>query len=432
VRDIVVIAFVIGMVPFMVKRPWIGLLMWVWISLMNPHAWGWGLASEFRIALIAGAATLVGLLVTRDRVKLPLNSTTVLLLLLLLWMTVTLAFAFNFAEAADQWADVMKMFLFVFVMAATLHTRRQIDVLVWVLVLSVGFYGVKGGIFTILTGGQYRVYGPPGTSFISDNNAISVALIMIIPLAHYLAQHAQRRLVKYGLYAGIALSCFAILGSQSRGAFLAILVMAGFLWLKSRQKILIGSIVAGLLPLAIVFMPQTWVDRMETVRTYEEDSSAMGRINAWTMALNVANDRPLVGGGFKLYTDETFARYAPDPTDVHAAHSIYFQMLGEHGYVGLLLFLGLGLNGWVISRRLIRFARGKPEFAWSSDLARAIQVSLIGFAAGGAFVNISYWELQYYELVILMVMWQFVREESLSKAATARSTSLPGRAMAGT
>jgi probable O-glycosylation ligase (exosortase A-associated) len=152
---------------------------------------------------------------------------------------------------------------------------------------------------------------------------------------------------------------------------------------------------------------------MRTIETYEEDSSAMGRINSWHAAFNIANDRPLTGGGFELYSPEVFARYAPDPKAVHSAHSIYFQILGEHGWVGLALFLSLGINAWVNSRRLIRFARAKPELSWAADLARAIQVSLVGFAVGGAFVNIAYWEIQYYEIVILMLVWNLVRNPTL-------------------
>lgn len=416
VRDYVIIAFVFGMIPFMIRRPWIGVMMWVWISVMNPHAWGWGLASELRVALVAGAATLLGLLLTRDRVKLPLNTTTLLLLLLPLWMTVTLFFAFRFEAALARWEEVMKMFLFVFVTASVLYTRKHINALLWVLVISVGFYGIKGGIFTILTGGQFRVWGPPGNSYITDNNSISVALVMIMPLAYYLALQAKRGFVKYALYATIGLSCFAILGTQSRGAFLALTVMAVFFWLKSRQKLVVGLLVAGLIPFAISFMPESWVQRMDTIKTYEEDSSAMGRINAWQTAFNIANSRPLVGGGFEFYSKEVFSLYAPNPEDVHAAHSIYFQMLGEHGYVGLLLFLSLGVHGWILSRRLIASAQGNAERAWVSDLARAIQVSLIGFAVGGAFVNIAYWELQYYEIVLLMIALNLVRNPELETA----------------
>jgi probable O-glycosylation ligase (exosortase A-associated) len=235
---------------------------------------------------------------------------------------------------------------------------------------------------------------------------------MIIPLAHYLALHSERKIVRFALYSGIALSIVAVLGSQSRGAFLAVVVMSGFLWIKNRQKIVLGLFAVALLPIAITFMPEAWKDRMRTVQTYEEDTSAVGRINAWHAAFNIANDRPF-GGGFELYSPEMFERYAPDPTDVHSAHSIYFQILGSTDGSDWRSFLAWA-SMLVNSRRIIRFARAKPELSWAADLSRAIQVSLIGFAVGGAFVNIAYWEIQYYELVILMIIWNLVRNPTLS------------------
>jgi len=218
----------------------------------------------------------------------------------------------------------------------------------------------------------------------------------------------------------IGLSFVAVLGNHSRGAFLAVMITGGFLRLKSRQKVLLGMLIGILVPLTIVGMPDNLKDRMRTVETYEQDTSALGRLNAWQMAFNVANARPLVGGGFELYSPDVFARYAPDPEDVHAAHSVYFQMLGDHGYVGLGLFLSLGVVGWFNARRLIRAARKNPEHAWAGDLARAVQVSLVGFAVGGAFVNIAYWELQYDELIALMLAWEIVRAPAVPAPAPER------------
>jgi probable O-glycosylation ligase (exosortase A-associated) len=153
-------------------------------------------------------------------------------------------------------------------------------------------------------------------------------------------------------------------------------------------------------------MPQEWVSRMNTIETYDEDASALGRLNAWRMAFNLANDRPLVGGGFEPYTPRTFAMYAPDPSDLHSAHSIYFQMLGEHGYVGLLLFLALGVAGWRTAQRIVNASRNNAAHTREGNLARAIQVSLVGYAAAGAFVNIAYWDLVYYDIVILMATYR--------------------------
>ncbi len=401
-RDIAITLVILGLVPLILRYPWTGVLVFAWVGIFNPHRFGWEFAYDFQFALVIGAATVVSMFLHWKEVQLPINSITILLMLLPLWMTVTLLFALEPSAAYVRWEEVIKMFFFVLVAASLLHARKQLEAFLWVIVVSIGFYGIKGGIFTLLVGGGEKVYGPPGTSFLSDNNAISVALVMVIPLMYFLGTTVSSKLIKLGMYGAMFLSAMAVLGSQSRGAFLAILVMFVFLWLKSNKKLLSGIVLVPVAVLSIGFMPERWASRMDTIGTYEQDTSALGRLNSWRMAFNLANDRPLVGGGFEPYAPRTFAMYAPDPTDVHSAHSVYFQMLGEHGYVGLLLFLSLGFATWMTARRIIKVSGNHPDYAREANLARAIQVSLIGFATAGAFVNIAYWDFVYYEIVILM------------------------------
>jgi putative inorganic carbon (HCO3(-)) transporter len=395
---------------------------------MTPQRYAFGFAYDFPFAAVIAVTTLAGLLMTRDELRYDMNIVLFLLILLPLWMCVTYAFSFEREGGFARWIEVMKIFLFIHVSALVLRSRKHIEWLLWVIVVSVGFYGVKGGLFTLLSGGENKVYGPPGDGFMSDNNAISVALVMVIPLMHYLRAVAPSRRVRRGLLASMVLSGVAILGSYSRGAFLAIGVMLVYLWLKSQSKLLFGGVMIVLVPLAIGFMPSTWSDRMNTISSYEQDGSSMGRISAWKTAINIANDRPLVGGGFELYTPRTFARYAPDPEDVHSAHSVYFQMLGEHGYVGLGIFLLIGVFAWNTARRTIALTGDRSESAWAARLARAIQASLVGFAAGGAFVNIAYWEPLYYEILILLVACRLAaaeRREAVVARHKPRTLSAP-------
>jgi putative inorganic carbon (hco3(-)) transporter len=408
-RDIAVTLMILGLIPLIWKQPWIGVLAWLWVSVMNPHRFAFGFANSFPFAAIIVGVTVVSMLRSRKDVKLPFNATTALFIMLPVWMCITTFFALEPAPAYVRWKEVMKIFFFIVVGASLINSRKQIDWMIWVIVFSVGFFGVKGGLFTVLTGGTYRVYGPPGDGFMSDNNAIPVALCMVIPLMLYLRSVVSSKWVKRGLMASSVLSAMAVLGSQSRGALLAVLAMAAFLWFKSDKKVMAGLVAVVLIPLIIGFMPDTWTSRMKTIETYDQDTSALGRLNSWKTAINIANDRPLIGGGYELYTLTVFAKYAPDPLAVHAAHSIYFQMLGEHGYVGLILFLALGVVAWVTANRVIKRSRDSPENAWAGNLAKAIQVSLIAYAVGGAFVNIAYWEIQYYEVIALMVMYALLK-----------------------
>src|SRR6185369_16709033 len=402
-RDIAISLVLFGSLPFILFRPWIGVLVFAWLSLMTPHRFAFGFAYDFPFAAIVAAATLLGLVFTKDEVRFEPNAVILFLILLPAWTCVTYLFAFEPGPATGRLIEVLKVFLFVLVTAMVLRTRKHVDWMIWVIVISVGFFGAKGGAFTLLTGGGHRVYGPPGDSFLSDNNAIAVGVIMVIPLMYYLREESRSKWVRRGLLAAMVLSGIAVLGTYSRGGLLAVCAMLIFLWFKSRRKVVFAMLLIPLVPLTITAMPERWFDRMNTISAYEEDASAMGRINAWKTAINIANDRPLVGGGFELYSGTTFAKYAPDPQDVHAAHSVYFQMLGEHGYVGLLIFLSLGLAAWITARRTIALSRASPEHAWAGNLARAFQVSLVGYAVGGAFVNIGYWDLMYYEIVLVVV-----------------------------
>jgi len=417
VRDLGIVFLFAGLLPLVLWRPWIGVLIYAWVSLFSPHRYGWDYAYDFQLAMITGLTTLGGMVLNWRQVRFPVNTVTVLLVLLPLWMTVTLLFALEPQQAHERWVEVMKTFFFVLVAASLLHTKKQIESFLWVIVLSIAFYGVKGGIFTLVSGGGLRVYGPPGDSFLSDNNAIGAALIMVIPLLHYLGTTVSWRWVKLGMLGAMLLSAVAVLGTQSRGAFVGLLAMAAFLWLKSKSKLLSGAILLVCAVALIDFMPEQWLARMHSIQNYQQDTSALGRINSWTMLLNIANDR-ITGAGFEPYEPRTFAMYAPDPDAVHSAHSIFFQMLGEHGYIGLALFLALGFASWATARNLVKGSQHRQEFAWAGALGRAMQVSIVGFAVAGMFVNIAYWELVYYEIIILMASYRLLQaDEPAPKSA---------------
>jgi putative inorganic carbon (HCO3(-)) transporter len=201
---------------------------------------------------------------------------------------------------------------------------------------------------------------------------------MTIPLLVFLRGTLQGRLARWSMLGAILLCAAAALGTHSRGALVAIAAMLIFLWWHSGKRLL-GLLLLPVLAVALLsFMPEHWWSRMESIQSYEEDGSAMGRINAWWMAWNLASDR-FFGGGYAIITPELFARYAPNPDAIHAAHSIYFMVLGEHGFVGLLLFLALFTCAFFSAGRLRKQALLRPETKWLSPLGAMCQVSLVGY-----------------------------------------------------
>jgi probable O-glycosylation ligase (exosortase A-associated) len=421
-RDILVLGLVFGLSAYALMHPYIGVLAWTWISVMNPHRLAWGVAVNFPVALTVAIATMVGLLLTRDRRRLPPRTAPVVVLFLFVaWMCFTSAMAIYPLQIGEMFSRVMKILFMVFVAMCLLNSRKHVDMLVWVLAISLGFYGIKGGIFTIVTGGHFRVWGPAG-SFIEGNNEVALALVMSIPLMRYQQIISARRWVKIGLGVAMVLTALAVLGSQSRGALLAIAAMAGVMWLRSHHKFVSAAVIVIVGVSLVAFMPSTWDARMQTIDADKLDSSAMGRLNAWKMAWNLAKDRP-IGGGFEVTTPELFARYAPNPRDIHAAHSIYFQILGEHGFPGLILFVLLWWFVWRDAGRLREIGARGPPFAWVGHLGAMIQVSLTGYLVGGAFLSLAYFDLPY-DLLVLIVVARMVVETAQPEAAAARTRGL--------
>jgi len=397
-RDIIVTLIVFASLPYILRHPFWGGIMWIWISVMNPHAQGWGFARNFPFAAIIACVTLVSILLSKKKYKFPPSPVGGVMIAFLLWMTITTLNAIHPANSSDQLLKVYKILGMTFVLLLLTRKKKDIQQLIWIVVFSLGFYGVKGGIFTIRSGGAYRIWGPDGT-FIEGNNEIALAIVIVIPLIYYIYSQTRHKWGRIGLLASMFLCALAALASYSRGAALAIGVMGAFLWFRSHNRLTFGLLLAFAVPLMLMTMPTAWFDRINSINDYKEDGSAMGRINAWYMTFNLAKDRPLTGGGFDIYDPGVFLAYAPDPMDVHAAHSIYFQVLGEHGFVGLFLYVLIGFLTWRDCSWIVRNTKGHEDLQWASSLATMIQVSLLGFFVGGAFLSLAYFDVPYYLVV---------------------------------
>lgn len=417
-RDILLTGVTLYFLLKVFSRPYIGVYLWTWFSLMNPHRLTYGFAYSFPFAELIAGVTLISLLTGKQERLSIWSRETVVLLLLIIWVCITTAFAASPEGAQHQLDRFLKIQVFTFLTVLLISDKEKLDRLVWIIVVSIGFYSLKGGLFTILSGGANRVYGPEG-SFIGENNALALATLMTVPLMWYLYSQARARWLQLGLLAGMFLSAASILGSQSRGAFIGIITIGVFFWLKSRKKALATLIILLVSTLVMTFMPSSWWERMETMKTYQQDSSAEGRLIAWRFAWNVGNHRLLGGGANMFESDELRQQFSPDPSSYHDLHSIYFEMQGEQGWIGFILFITLGLMTWFRCSRITRETKSVPELHWAADLALMIQVSLIGYATAGAFLGLAYFDYPYDLVALTVITWKLLGKikPSLSAAS---------------
>lgn len=380
------------------RFPFVGAMLWTWVGLMNPHRLTWGFMYDAPFAQFIALCTLIGLFTSKEKRNPFGGAPMVWLAILTGWFGVTTLMAFFPSGSMVTLEKVLKINLMVFLVAMVVRTRREMMVFAWVIAFSVAFYGIKGGLFTLLSGGGSRVYGPEG-SYIAENNALAVALITVIPLLRFLQTTLHKSWHKHAMTGAMLLCGVSVLGSHSRGALLAIAAMLAVLWWRGRNKLISGFIILAVGALALSTMPPEWWTRMESIQTYEEDRSAMGRLNAWQMAYNIAKDN-FFGGGFSIYRQSVYNQYAPDPSYVVSAHSIYFHMIGEHGFFGLFIYLCFGFSTWLTCGWLRKHGRARPETQWCAELGAMMQVSIVGFGVGGAFLSLTYYDLPYYMMAL--------------------------------
>ena len=424
-RDLLLFLIIAGLIPVTLLRPWIGILGWFWIGLMNPHRLTWGFMYSAPVAMAIGAAVLLGLLLTKDRRSLPVTREVVLLIVFAFYITMTTYYAWV-PTAWDQWDKVIKILLMTLVTPLLIYGERRIILLILVATFSIGFYGLKGGIFSITSGGQNMVLGPAG-SFISGNTHLGLALIMVTPLILVSARMMTERWVDLGwlnrwskpiglaMYATFWLTILATLLTYSRGALLGVLAVVPFLFLKMRRKIVMVALAVLAVGAVGLTVPDKLVARWQTIETYEEDGSAMSRLQSWEVNWNIAVENPILGSGFNNagMGAERWLSYSTrvDHRDsAQAAHSIYFQMLGHHGLGGFAVFMALVICTFLTFNRIRRMARKDTGQVWLAEYAWAFQVSLIGYLVAGAFLDLGYFNLLYAWIALAVIMRRELEE----------------------
>lgn len=448
-RDLIFGAILAGLIPVILVRPWTGVLGWYWVGLMNPHRISWGPLADAPLAMLVGSVTLVAMLYARERRLPPATPEMVLLLLFIGHFTiVTFLFSWLPDDAYMLWDIRIKIMLMTLVAIILVTGRERTTALMAVLALSVGYYGIKGGLFALRTGFSDMVLGPAGT-FIGGNTDIGLALAMILPLLLILARQVYqgrfalpirvpgwerlRRPIGLALYAGFWLTAAAVVGTHSRGAWVALAVVAPLLFLGMRFKLTMVALAVFGVGVVGVTVPDRMAAQWERLVHYEEDASAQGRIEAWNVAWNIAKEAPLTGSGFgtqRLPDALWLSYYSGDNPDVQrrAVHSIYFQTLGNLGFVGLALFLGiLGFTLWSLTRIFLE-ARRATHTLWIAEWAWAIGLGIVAYAVAGAFLSLAYFDLYFAFVAAAIILRRELRDDRSSATMpvpAAAPSSLP-------
>ncbi len=419
IRAIVLLSFVFVSLPFCLVRPFYGIVLWTILAFLNPQQYTWS-ADSFPWALAAAIPTLFGfLLFVRDWKSLE-SFKAFLIVILAGWFTVTSLVSTHtpllMHHAEDTWYHwqlVSKVLLMTVVTIGIINSFAQLRIFVLVIAASFGFFVLKAFPFIISTGGAFRLYGPPN-SMIGDNNDLGLAFNMTLPLFLFLAQTETKRWVKLFFGFLFVIMIPAVFFTYSRGALVGLVAILLLMFLQLRQRLLLVPVIALGAVIAVAFAPAAWKARMDPTREDAVDNSARERLNAWAFSRALASDFPIAGGGFATFTPELFSRYAPNAMDVKGPHSVYFQLLAEHGYVGLFIYLVLVFSCFTGAHRLVKQARFHNDRV-ILHYANMFRFSLVGFLSSGAFLGRAYFDY-FFSIVACLIILERVAQEKWAES----------------
>ncbi len=432
-RDIAVTILFFFLIFYTVKRPYIGVCAWLWVALAYPAGWAWGFSSSFRMNFTVALLTMFSYLLYKKKPKVAFDGTTILIVifwsLALISALVSNSIIIDFVWA--KFTELSKIFLLYLFIILIFEKKIHIDTLIWSIVLAVSSYGAMEATKFIVSGGGHRITGFYG-HVLGDRNDLAVAINMCIPLIVYLLNQTKHKQIKLGLVALLILNIVAVVGTYSRGGFVGLIIVGGYFFFKSKRKLLWATMLAVLMPILLSNAPTEWTERMDTVKAANTDSSFVGRLWAWKISVRIANDN-FVGNGFYATQDPLawqtyrysiedfgFVKTPPVPEDLNpkAAHSIYFQVLGDLGYFGLLLYLLIILTLFLKLNSLSRQAR-KHGIEWIEKLSSMMMISLVGYGITGANVSLAYFDLYFSMIGIAFVLKNRLLPTAIAKKEVA-------------
>lgn len=411
-RDLVFIAFLFALFGLALRRPFIFVLGYVYIDNVAPQRLSYFLLNTVPISQIFAILAILAWLFVDDKRDSRFAPRQALLVLLLIYCGVTTTQADFPIEAFEKWDWVWKALAFAIFLPLTLRTRLRIEALALFMVLSAASIIIVGGIKTMLSGGGYGSLNLMVTNNtgLYESSIISCVAIALIPVILFLTKHSlifpPEWRVKYFGYALIFACLLMPIGTEARTGLICIGVLAVIALRFTERRVLYASLMAVAALAAIPFLPQSFTERMGSIKEYKGDSSASTRIEVWKWTLDFVKDHPF-GGGFDAFRGNAI-RYntvVKEQVGTHteykkvlivdrarAYHSSYFEMLGEQGWPGLIIWLIIHFGGVYRMEMLFRQYRERPpdNGQWIASLANALQQAHIVYLVGALFVGIAF------------------------------------------
>jgi probable O-glycosylation ligase (exosortase A-associated) len=449
VRDIVLVCFILAFFVAAFKRPYFLVLGYIWVDFLQPQKLTYWFLNGAPLALVMAAGAFIYYLMFDQKQRLRLSTVQVLIIIFAFYATVsTFTWAVLFDHAYEKWDWVWKGFLFAVFLPFVLSTRRRVEAALFTMTLSLAAITISGGIKTLLGSGGYGnvSFLVVSNTGLFEGSTLATVSLAFIPVTLWLYRNnsiMKKSMLTLLATAGIIFSMTLVtVGAEARTGLIAGAVLALLLWLGAKRKLLLGAAMVAAVIASIPLLPQSFKDRMSTVKTYDEDVSASTRLAVWAWTIDYVKEHPL-GGGFGVYRINSFnvevkKREGEEGNqdvsttyikkNARAFHNSFFEVLGEMGYPGIILYLSILVLGIRTAWSLRGVTTGDPSHdGWYRDLGKMLSISMITYFVGAMFVGIAFQPFYYYLLAVAISAGHLAQRERVANNLETRISVRPPR-----
>jgi probable O-glycosylation ligase (exosortase A-associated) len=414
-------------IVFGLKKPYIALSGVLFVDILKPQNLSFNFLADRPLAFVITLVFFISLTLNGSQWRFPkVIIHPFFLIFFMIWITITTYHAeFQFV-AWYKYDYSFKTILFCLFIPFVLLDKRQYEFAIAIIVFATSYYFVAAGLSTVF---ESAYYGKPmiktrigDNSIMTESSTLAMTAVMMMPFMYQLAKHSRFavKVPYFKLLLGLCgfAALVTIIGSYARTGLVGLVVLGGFVFMKSKYKFRISIAITCVSIFMLMFTTSNWKSRMLTVGESKKEASALGRIIVWKWTLDYVAERPILGGGFMSYIANAgqLVKYGDESVNVDykadsgkAFHNIYFEVLGEHGYVGLLIFLLILYNSWKLNRRVIK----GEHSTWLTMSAQATNLSLIIFCVCGMFIGVAFSPWAYIFFGLSVSLYQIYQMESL-------------------
>ncbi|MBZ0272451.1 O-antigen ligase family protein [bacterium] len=389
----------------------------------------WEQLEKLRIVLLLvalmGGAFVLRVLVFRN-LKLLRSGQLAAVIALMAVIGMSIIGSYYRSASLERFFDMARVLVMVFLVAHIVDTLPRLKITIWSILLSLTYLAVTN--FTLWATGQKVIDngGSGGVSggFLGDGNDFALAMNVMMPMAIFQFLYAKTWKLRLACAGVVVAFVLAIVATYSRGGFLgliAVFAMAFFFYImRTRQwgkgvAIIVLVFLLGGIGIAI-FAPDSFKERMGGMAEYEEDESALGRLDAWGAGVRMLVDQPLFGVGAGAFSDAYGLKYKPFDAIANTwreAHSFYVQTMAELGIAGIFCVGFLIFLEFRDQRRIHQYGIADPRIQKEVHfLADALTCGLVGFLVSGAFLSVLYYPHLYILATLTIILLNIARKTS--------------------